>query len=147
MTEDDKERIAQVLEKQALGLDLDAQDRWCLKMHEQHERESKTVRAVLVNDTSGFGEDQQYPEHFIDDIGFVIHTLRQEFRAEDEKLAKNLSVLLHNWKQRETAENNKLRELEKEVAMLRGELRGMREDRRNDNVVELPRSGWKHDAA
>ena len=32
------------------------------------------------------------------------------------------------------------------TARARGELKGMREDRRTDNVVELPRSGWKHNA-
>ena len=37
--------------------------------------------------------------------------------------------------------------LELQVAELRGEWKGMREDRRTDSVVELPRSGWKHDAA
>jgi hypothetical protein len=34
-----------------------------------------------------------------------------------------------------------IHKLELEIAELRGELKGMREDRRADNVVELPRSG------
>ena len=39
-----------------------------------------------------------------------------------------------------------IHKLELQVAELRGELKGMREDRRADNIVEVPRSGWKHDA-
>jgi hypothetical protein len=149
MTEDDKERIVRALEKQALGLELDAQDRWCLKVHEKHECESKTVRAqpldtVFVDDASGFGEDQQYPQHFIDDIGFVIHILRQEFHAEDEKLAKNLTELLNKCtQQQEAAENVRVRELEREVAELRGELRATRsmiDDARSNNIIDVPRS-------
>jgi len=58
-----------------------------------------------------------------------------------------VAALLHDWMVRSAAEDNRTRELGKEVAMLRGELRGMREDRRSDNVVEIPRAGWKHDAA
>src|SRR5262249_40538628 len=44
--------------------------------------------------------------------------MRKEFRRESEALAKNLSVLLHEWMQREAAENNRLRDLENEVAEL-----------------------------
>jgi hypothetical protein len=40
-----------------------------------------------------------------------------------------------------------IHKLELEVAELRGELKGIREDRRADNVVELPRSAWRHNAA
>ena len=40
-----------------------------------------------------------------------------------------------------------IHKLELQVAELRGELKGMREDRRADNVVELPRSAWRHNAA
>jgi hypothetical protein len=42
------------------------------------------------------------------------------------------------------AENQKLR---LELAELRGERRGMREDRRTDHVVHVPREAWKHDVA
>jgi hypothetical protein len=40
-----------------------------------------------------------------------------------------------------------IHKLELEVAELPGELKGMREDRRADSVVELPRSAWRHNAA
>jgi hypothetical protein len=39
-----------------------------------------------------------------------------------------------------------IHKLELQVAELRGELKGMREDRRADSVVTLPRFGWKHNA-
>ena len=40
-----------------------------------------------------------------------------------------------------------IHKLEIQVAELRGELKGMREDQRADSVVELPRSAWRHNAA
>ena len=40
-----------------------------------------------------------------------------------------------------------IHKLELQVAELRGELKGMRGDGRADNVVELPRSAWRHNAA
>jgi hypothetical protein len=35
---DDDERIAQALQRQAQGLALSRHDVWCLKVHERHER-------------------------------------------------------------------------------------------------------------
>ena len=36
-----------------------------------------------------------------------------------------------------------IHKLELQVAELLGELKGIRDDRRSDNVVELPRAAWK----
>jgi len=40
-----------------------------------------------------------------------------------------------------------LHQLELTVARLEGELKGLREDRRSNNVVDVPRAVWKHNAA
>jgi hypothetical protein len=58
-------------------------------------------------------------------------------------LAESRKELRKEYRDELTAAIHKL-ELEVE---LRGELKGIREDRRADNVVELPRSAWKHNAA
>jgi hypothetical protein len=58
-------------------------------------------------------------------------------------LAESGKVLRREGRDELTAAIHKLK---LEVAELRGELNGMREDRRADSVVELPRSAWRHDA-
>ena len=69
---------------------------------------------------------------------------RRSFDSVAIALAKSGKVLRKECRDELTAEIHKL---ELQVAELRGELKGLREDRRSDNVVELPRSAWRHDAA
>jgi hypothetical protein len=60
-------------------------------------------------------------------------------------LAESRKQLRKEYRDELTASIHKL---ELEVAELRGELKGIREDQRADNVVELPpRSAWRHNAA
>jgi hypothetical protein len=50
----------------------------------------------------------------------------------------------------QAAENNRTRELEQMIGEPRGELRVVRsliDDARSNNVIGLPRSVWRHDAA
>jgi hypothetical protein len=52
--------------------------------------------------------------------------------------------------QRQAAENNRTRELEQMIGELRGELkatRSMIDDARSNNVIDVPRSVWKSNAA
>jgi hypothetical protein len=59
-------------------------------------------------------------------------------------LAESGKVLRRECRDELTAAIHKL---ELQVAELRGELKGMCEDRRADSVVTLPRSAWRHNAA
>jgi len=69
---------------------------------------------------------------------------RRSFDSVAIALAESGKLLRKECRDELTAEIHKL---ELQVAELRGELKGLREDRRSDNVVELPRSAWRHNAA
>jgi hypothetical protein len=49
MTEDDRERIVRALERQAMGLELSAQDRWCLKAHARHEQREHSADGMKLD--------------------------------------------------------------------------------------------------
>jgi hypothetical protein len=141
MTEDDEKRIAYALRKQAAGLDLDASDRHCLRVHERWQQpptREQRLDSVFVEAAPVFDSDGVLNEELVDAIGYAIgetsNLLRREFRAENEKLVRSV---------------RRLHKLEKEVAELRGELRATRSmiDARSSNVIDVPRSAWRHNAA
>jgi hypothetical protein len=69
-------------------------------------------------------------EALLDSVAWALAESRKDLRKE---YRDDLTAAIHK--------------LELQVAELRGELKGMHEDRRADNVVELPRSAWRHNAA
>ena len=89
--------------------------------------------AVVTESNSGewvplFGDWRD--EVLLDSVAWALAESRKDLRKE---YRDELTAAIHK--------------LELQVAELRGELKGMREDRRADNVVELPRSAWRHNAA
>jgi hypothetical protein len=65
-------------------------------------------------------------------------------------LFEALALAAYGWMQKQAAENNRTRELEQMIGELRGELRVVRsmiDDARSNNVIDVPRSCWRHDAA
>src|SRR5262245_36076544 len=134
MTEDDEERIERALRRQATGCALDVIDRWCLQAHARRERarrEQETrvqpLDTVLVDDTSGlFDAEGNLNEELVDAVGYALsetsHQLRQESRAEIDKLQRTIDAL------------------RVELAEQRGEIFAWR-DIRTDKVIDLPK--WR----
>jgi hypothetical protein len=115
---DEERSIAWARQRQADGCDDDV-DRWRLKAAErQAQRVTKDapIDTVFVHD-----ESADVVRGIYEDTAEAIGILADDFRKEID-------------------------DLRVEVAELRGELRGMREDRCNNNVVDVPRSAWRHRA-
>jgi hypothetical protein len=85
--------------------------------------------AVVTESNSGewvplFGDWRD--EVLLDSVAWALAESRKDLRRE---YRDELTAAIHK--------------LELQVAELRGELKGIRDDRRSDNVVELPRAAWK----
>ena len=85
--------------------------------------------AVVTESNSGewvplFGDWRD--EVLLDSVAWALAESRKDLRKE---YRDELTAAIHK--------------LELQVAELRGELKGIRDDRRSDNVVELPRAAWK----
>ena len=65
-------------------------------------------------------------EVLLDSVAWALAESRKDLRKE---YRDELTAAIHK--------------LELQVAELRGELKGIRDDRQSDNVVELPRAAWK----
>ena len=85
--------------------------------------------AVVTESNSGewvplFGDWRD--EVLLDSVAWALAESRKDLRRE---YRDELTAAIHK--------------LELQVAELLGELKGIRDDRRSDNVVELPRAAWK----
>ena len=85
--------------------------------------------AVVTESNSGewvplFGDWRD--EVLLDSVAWALAESRKDLRRE---YRDELTAAIHK--------------LELQVAELRGELKGIRDDRQSDNVVELPRAAWK----
>jgi len=126
MTEDDRERIARALQKQAMGLQLDADDRWCLKVHARHEQrqqrgEVAKLDTVLVDDTPAlFDADGVINKDLAEDIAYALGEISSELR-------EDYTTRLHKH--------------EVMIARLEGEIKAMRAIRANDAVVASKQIG------
>jgi hypothetical protein len=140
MTEDDEERIDRALRKQAMGVELDSNDRWCLRAYERYERErreretrAQPLDTVVVDDTSElFDAEGVLNRELVDAVGYALsetsNQLREESRAEIDKLQRTID------------------QLRIELAEQRGEVFAWR-DIRPDKVVDLPKWRRNNNAA
>lgn len=158
MTDDDE--IEQALRRIALGHGNEL-DHWRAKVarrREQREQRDDGTKldTIFVNDEPNpaavqlFDSGGELDAAFTDLMTDVIDGVRKEFGDANEQLLENVARLLHGWMQRQAAENNRTRELEQTIGELRGELKVVRsllDDERSNNVIDVPRNAWRHDAA
>jgi len=135
MTEEDLERIKASQRRAVLGTS-DAIDAWVLKRANVAGAVRKAdnasldisqeARVAYLNEWFAENFDAAMKGQWVDSIGEAIGEATAELRADYTK---------------------RLHQLELTVARLEGELKGLREDRRSNNVVDVPRAVWKHNAA
>ena len=129
VTEDDEERIERALQRQARGYALDVIDRWCLRAYERRERGRRErdmrvprLDTAMVDDTSGLFDCRgNLNEELVDAVGYALgetsSQLRQESRAEIDKLQRTID-------------------------QLRAELAEQR-DMKTRKVIDLPKMNWR----
>jgi len=128
----DEELIEQARRRQVNGHD-DALDRWRLRVAARREERSMQRESKLDTNTNS----EAWNAWFFDNLQSylnecytpVVKELAEEVGADTGRLRRDLH------------------QLELTVARLEGELKGLREDRRSNNVVDVPRAVWKHNAA
>jgi hypothetical protein len=118
---DDDERIARALQRQEAGLPLSRHDLWCLKAYERRERREPAT-------------DVEQLQRTVSDV--IEQTLIPELSGLAEDIGADSGTL-----------HKRINKLERELAELRGELRGMRGDRRDDDNVIVPRDVWRRKGA
>jgi len=120
-----------------MGLALDRDDLWCLRVHARHEqqrREQATrvqrLDTVMVDNTSElFDAEGNLNEELVDAVGYALsetsHQLRQESRAEVDKLQRTID------------------QLRAELAEQRGEPCTWRDVKAAGKVIDLPKMNWR----
>jgi hypothetical protein len=133
----DDELIERARRRVAMGSD-DAIDHHRLRAAERRERvirkDMHATDTVFVTNDDALVEDQTVREGYIyqdlaDALTVMGDGLRNQFRAENETITKNLAAMIHDFLQRQSEENNRLRALENELAELRGQVKALTAER------------------
>jgi hypothetical protein len=155
----DDERIARALQRKEHGLELSRHDVWCLRAHERRERreqreatttDAETMQAQLEQAVCDVIERTLLPDlvGLAEDIGESTGKLQKRVNELEARMP-GTEILATR---REISElgsflSTLAMQMTQTLTRMRGELDGMRGDRRDDENVVVPRNAWRHRGA
>lgn len=127
MTEDDEERIERALRRQAMGLPLSTQDRWCLKAHKRREERTMQSESKLDTNTSS---NEAWNDWFYANLQTYLDNSYTPATADAvcELIGPAKRELREGFREQ-------IRKLEIEVAELRGQVRAIRTTTGTDAIT------------